>query len=122
LIANLARALLNSLGLKLATQPFRFNGAAVITALLVALVLLLDAMAASPELHEFFHNDAGAPEHQCAVTMFAHGQVDTAVVDIAAVVPVIWIETTPQISFSAFSPAIENLPAERGPPVSLPCS
>jgi len=44
------------------------------------------------------------------------------VVDIAAVVPVIGIEATPQISFSAFSPAIENLPAERGPPVSLPCS
>ena len=114
--------MLNSLGLKLATQPFRFNGAAVLTALLVALVLLLDALVVSPELHEFFHNDAGAPEHQCAVNLFAQGHVDSASMEVSAVVPVIWVETTPQISNSVFFPAIANLPAGRGPPVSLPCS
>ena len=95
------------------------HGKAVIASLLAGLVLLLDAMAASPALHELIHNDAGSTEHQCAVTLFAHGQVDSATVDISTVTPPASIETTPQIVFSVFVSIIENLPAGRAPPASV---
>jgi hypothetical protein len=87
--------------------------------LLVALVLLLNAMAACPELHELIHKDADSTEHHCAVTMFAHGQVDTATVEVSAVTPAVSVEITPQISFSVFSTGIENLPPGRAPPAIL---
>jgi hypothetical protein len=87
--------------------------------LLVCLVLLLNAMAASPKLHELFHPDAGKVEHQCAVTLFAHGQVDSAVVEVAAIMPVAPVEFLPQTSVSTFNALAESLPPGRGPPVSL---
>ena len=85
----------------------------------VGLVFLLNLLAASPSLHEWFHADAGREDHQCAVTMFAHGQVDSATVDVFAVKSVILVESVPQIEFSIFAPAIENLPAGRAPPFSV---
>ena len=100
-------------------RHFKLHGKAVIASLLVCLVLLLDAMAACPALHELIHKDADSDEHHCAVTMFAHGQVDSATVQVSAVTPTVSVETVPQIVFSIFAPAIENLPAGRGPPVSL---
>lgn len=43
---------------------------------LVAASLLLSlAMAASPALHKFFHEDADSAEHACAATLIASGQV-----------------------------------------------
>ena len=90
---------------------------AIVASLLGGLVLLLNAMAASPSLHEWFHADAGKAEHQCAVTMFAHGQVDAASVDVPISAPLAFVETVPFVAFSVFSPAIENLPAGRAPPV-----
>lgn len=108
--------------MQLGNHHFKSHGKAVLATLLVALVLLLDAMAACPELHELIHQDAGKADHDCAVTMFAHGHVDAANVDVFAVRAVILIESVPQIEFSIFAPAIENLPAGRAPPVSvLPC-
>jgi hypothetical protein len=88
----------------------------VIALILVATVLLLDAMAASPALHEWIHADAGAPDHQCAVTLFAHGQVHAASVAVPLPAPLSFIVTTPCCVFVAFRPAIEDLPAGRGPP------
>ena len=91
---------------------------AFIAALLACLVLLLDAMAVSPSLHELFHPDAGNADHQCAATMFAHGQVDSAVIDVSVSAPIIFVAAASQIEISAFAPVIENLPAGRAPPVS----
>jgi len=85
----------------------------------VGLVLLLNLLAAAPSLHEWFHADAGHEDHQCAVTMFAHGQVDSATVEVFAVKSVILFKSVPETSFSIFAPAIENLPAGRAPPVSV---
>ena len=82
----------------------------------MAMVLLLDVLAASPELHERIHQDRASSSHECAVTLFAHGQVDSAAVDISAATPPASIETAPQIVVSVFAPAIENLPAGRAPP------
>ena len=86
---------------------------------MIASLLFLNLLAASPSLHEWFHADAGHEDHQCAVTMFAHGQADSATVEVFAVKAVILVESVPQIEFSIFAPAIENLPAGRAPPVSV---
>jgi hypothetical protein len=86
--------------------------------LMAGLVLVLNAMAASPSLHEWLHADAGKSEHQCAVTVFAHGHVDSAAADIFVPAPHGVIVANPSVEISAYSPAIENLPAGRAPPVS----
>jgi hypothetical protein len=91
-------------------------GKSALAALLGGIVLFLDAMAACPTLHEMIHKDADQPGHECAVTMFAHGKVDLAVVDVPVIVATVSIEATPQIEFSVFSTAIENLPHGRAPP------
>ncbi len=87
--------------------------------LLVGAVLLLNALAASPALHKLIHKDADKADHECAITLFAHGHVDSVSVEISAVAPTFSIESVPQIKFSVFSPAIENLPAGRAPPAAV---
>jgi len=87
--------------------------------LLVFLVLLLNFLAASPSLHARIHTDAGQTEHQCAVTLFAHGHVDSAPVGIPIFAPMDLAAARPAFNLSVFTPAIENLPAERAPPVSF---
>ena len=100
----------------IACHAFR-RGRAIVALLLTALVLLLNAMAISPALHELFHADAGNCQHQCAVTLFAHGQVDAATTDVPVMVPVALFQTAPALEFFKFSPSIENLPGGRAPPV-----
>ena len=91
-------------------------GKVFIAHLLVGMVLLLNAMAACPALHGLIHKDADKPGHECAVTMFAHGKVESATVEVPAIVAAASIESTPQIEFSVFSTTIENLPQGRAPP------
>ena len=105
--------------MRFASQLFQRSHRAVIAGMLALCVLLLNAMAASPSLHEFVHADAQNSSHQCAVTLFAHGQVDSATVEISAIVPAATIDSVPPFICFAFSPAIENLPAGRAPPVSV---
>jgi hypothetical protein len=88
----------------------------VLAALLASLILLLNAMAACPALHHLIHGDADKTGHECAVMMFAHGKVESASVDVPAAVAAVSIETAPQIEFTIFSAAIENLPPGRAPP------
>jgi hypothetical protein len=104
--------------LRLVKRHFKAHGKAVIASLLVAIVLLLDAMAACPALHELIHKDAGKADHDCAVTMFAHGKVDSVSVDVPVAAPQIFVVVLPSVEFSIFSPAIDNLPAGRAPPIS----
>ena len=85
----------------------------------VLLVLFLNLLAASPPLHEWFHADAGMANHQCAVTMFAHGQVDSPVVEVAAIIPVSPVEFFPLTSATVPNALAETLPPGRGPPASL---
>ena len=85
----------------------------------ILIVLLLNLLAASPSLHERLHPDAGQSDHQCAVTMFAHGQVDSSTVDVAMPVPTATIEFSPQILASVPAALVATLPPGRGPPVSL---
>ena len=104
--------------MRLITHQLKRPGQAVIASLLAGFVLLLNAMAVSPTLHEWFHADAGESGHQCAVTLFAHGQVDSSSVEVAIPVPQTSVATNPSVEISVYSPAIENLPAGRAPPVS----
>jgi len=84
--------------------------------LLIGMILLLDAMAACPALHEMIHKDADCPEHQCAVTTLAHGKIESAVCEIIIPPPTVLVEITRHFTISVFRPAIENLPPGRAPP------
>ena len=86
---------------------------------IIGIILLIDLMAASPALHELIHFDAGKPDHHCTVTLFAHGQVDSAVGEI--VVPTIsirWINTCPPVTLSVVHAFVVLLPPGRAPPAS----
>jgi len=97
------------------------SGKSALAALLIGLVLLLDAMAACPALHELIHHDADEPGHECAVTMFAHGKVESATVEVPVSIPTLLVEAAPRIEFCVFGAAIDNLPPGRAPPaVSSP--
>jgi hypothetical protein len=87
-----------------------------ISGLLVAVILFLNAMAACPALHQLIHHDANQPGHECAVTIFAHGKVEAATVEVSVTAAAILIAASPQIEISVFSTAIENLPPGRAPP------
>jgi hypothetical protein len=50
--------------------------------------------------------------------MFAHGQVDTPVVEVTTIIPVAPFEFLPLTSAPAFNALLETLPLGRGPPVS----
>jgi len=51
------------------------NSAAAL--LLAALILFLSVAGASPALHQLIHADASAVNHNCAVTLFAKGQISS---------------------------------------------
>jgi hypothetical protein len=85
----------------------------------IALVLLLSALTASPDLHRLVHDhhDAGT-EDGCAVVQFAHGASvtpDTALVDAT---PLLWCEfARPDVSEIFLTSPRSLHPPERGPPV-----
>ena len=91
-------------------------GKPVLAAWLVGIVLLLDAMAACPELHEMIHHDAGKEGHDCAVTMFAQGKASLVTCEIIIPPPTVSVEIDKPFIISVFRPAIENLPQGRAPP------
>ena len=95
------------------------SGKPALSVLLVAMVLLLNALASAPALHELLHKDSNQAAHACVVTLFAHGQVDLADGDVPVAVPAASIETVPSIIFSVPSTAIQNLPTGRAPPAVL---
>jgi hypothetical protein len=53
-------------------------GKATLASLLVLSILLLSAIGASPTLHKLIHNDAGDPDHNCAISLFTKGHVNSA--------------------------------------------
>lgn len=90
----------------------------LIGALLIVHVLLIGAMAASPQLHEFVHSDADHPDHECAVTLFASGSgaSTTPVIFTAAFFAVLLAVTScdARLATSCFLPCRILV---RGPPV-----
>ena len=59
-----------------ARRQFVFVCRSAVSLGLAGAVCLQLAMVASEPLHKFFHADADEPGHECAVTLFAHGQAD----------------------------------------------
>lgn len=55
--------------------------------LLLAHVLVIAAMAASPALHEWIHQDADHEDHDCAVELFIHGGCEGPALMVFLVVP-----------------------------------
>lgn len=90
-----------------------------LAALSFAVFLLLQAMVTFPGLHALFHRDASEPDHECAVTLFVHGQVHCA----DAAVPVLRPDPLPvfiqSLREAVFVSADVRLLPVRGPP-SLP--
>ena len=91
-----------------------------VTALLFASYLLVLAMAASPALHQWLHDDADESDHQCAVVAAIHGQIDRPIADTAIVASteLSWVEPRPAL----YAVAIERLflsiqGLEHAPPV-----
>lgn len=86
----------------------------------IALVLLLTALTASPELHRLFHgHDEVGTDDGCAVVQFAHGvsvAPDTALV---AATPAVWqvLGRSEIAEILLTSPRYLHQP-ERGPPAS----
>lgn len=93
-----------------------------LASLLVGMILLLDAMAACPALHELIHHDADKCDHHCAATMFAQGKVDSAAIDVPLPTATVCIESAPRVKFSVFSASVDDFPPSRGPPSLLTVS
>jgi hypothetical protein len=90
---------------------------ALSTFLLLQMLVLL-ALVACPALHHALHHDSDSSEHHCAVTLFAHGQVNFSDVEVAASLPVAPVEFVPLDSVPVFNALAETFPPGRGPPVS----
>jgi hypothetical protein len=104
--------------LKVATSRLFRRSRIPLGILWVFVVLLLNLLAASPALHARVHTDAGNSDHQCAITLFAHGQVDSPVTDTLATVPAGVVEIRPQFSVLTPDVRVALLPPGRAPPVS----
>ena len=59
-------------------MSFRAQLRAVVASSLFSAFLFALALATSPQLHARFHADAGAPDHECAVTLIATGKYEQA--------------------------------------------
>lgn len=88
-----------------------------VTAVLsLALWLFMAAAETYTPLHAWMHGGAIPDGDDCAVMVLAHGKVESVSCDVPTAVPITWIEVTPCVEFSVFSPAITFLPNGRGPP------
>lgn len=104
-------------------QPFRLvrqpAGKSLFSLVALAIYLFVAALAASPELHHLFSHDADDPDHQCAATVLAQGQLDATPAMVTVVVPsAVGQQTLPAQPLGLAAPDFWLLP-ERAPPVSL---
>jgi hypothetical protein len=88
-------------------------------AFLAALVLVLAVLAVCPALHEWLHPDACHEDHECAVTLFAHGITPVLAEIILAVIAVCFVAAVaPALATLYLAPPRYWLHPERGPPLS----
>lgn len=86
--------------------------------LLLQFVSLL-ALSQSESLHKALHQDAGKPDHHCAVTMLHSGQVETPTFAVVLIPPVT-ATTTLVVLESFFVQSVDySLPPSCGPPALL---
>lgn len=78
--------------------------------------LTVYAMAAVPALHALAHDGARDARHECAVTLFSHGQVHCASVMVEWSWPVAVCIAAAPIPRAVFASADLRLLPSRGPP------
>jgi hypothetical protein len=88
-------------------------------ALWLGVFLLLQAMVVFPGLHSLIHADASDPDHECAVTLFAHGQVHGADAAIPVLRPEPAAVFTQSQREAVFVSTDVRLRPGRGPPSLL---
>ena len=83
------------------------------------LVWMLGLFAASPQLHERLHADAGHTEHECAITIFHHGVEDAGTAQPLLVVAWRMVGATAILpSALSLTEASGLLPPSCGPPTA----
>jgi hypothetical protein len=87
-------------------------------ALWLGVFLLLQAMVIFPGLHAWIHADASKPDHECAVTLFAHSQVHGADAAVPIVRPEPAAGFIPAWREAVFVSTDVRLLPGRGPPSS----
>jgi hypothetical protein len=87
--------------------------------LLLGVFLFVLAMAQFKALHHLLHDDAEAPDHRCAVTLLASGQVDAASPEVLLPVITSAVCVCPQPAPLLLPVAKYSLLPSRGPPASL---
>lgn len=73
-------------------------------------------MVVFPGLHHLVHSDSSRPDHECAITLLAHGQVNSSETTVPLVRPdsvTVLTQSLPQAAF--VSTDVRLLPG-RGPP------
>jgi hypothetical protein len=88
------------------------------SAFLLGLFLSVQAMVALPALHAWVHPKANDPDHECAVTLLSHGQVEASGATtpaFCAPTRVIETQALPEIVFVSTD---VRLHPSRGPPAS----
>lgn len=98
-----------------ALRPLRFMRG--IAALCALAVWLLGVLAASPDLHGHVHEDAPAPQHACAVTLFQHGAENPLEFTALSLAPVELVVATLAPADAIARPIADlRLHPGRGPP------
>lgn len=99
-------------------QAFRCsNQLRATVAVVLMLYVLLAAFAASPSLHQLIHSDATSPNHHCAITLLAHGQIELPDCGSTLCLARPCYTYAPLVELSVSSGIVDLLPPGRGPPV-----
>jgi hypothetical protein len=85
-------------------------------AVVLMLYVVLATFAASPALHQAIHSDATNPDHHCAITLLAHGQIEMPDCNPSVYLAPSSYVCAPLVEFSVSSGIVELLPPGRGPP------
>lgn len=92
----------------------------VVAGLLLAHVLAVLILAASPRLHHWVHPDADDDDHDCAVVLFLHGSSDVGptplIVPACAALATEFVRVVPPAEFIP-SVFVANRVFEHGPPI-----
>lgn len=90
---------------------------ACLALVLLALLAGVQAMVISERLHEHVHADAQHADHQCAVTLFSSGTVDTAASAVTVPAPEAALVVFLSLPQPVLVAAEHRLPPGRAPPV-----
>ncbi len=86
-------------------------------AVCLAVVVALSLLATSPSLHRLIHKEADDSDHECAVTLFAHGQILHCLPELITALVVFAFVWQVDLMESVVLPGrAMALPLGRGPP------